>query len=1006
MNNQYFANIITSVRGHAKEIGGIGLIILCAAFLLWYMCHIFKNKGRWKIYEPQFPQHIKTWHGYVERSKYERNAERITRYKENVRLMFDWKTTTADYEWMFWDPSGLKRKEHELKREQTFLRHLPRWMRSWEPGYLRTDKYRDVEQGVNSANMFRIELPPHYQKTCGSAQIFSQAEVSHSCNVLTSGCPVMTGALIESCDCPVLHTVRRRKNTSVSPSAWHADSKETSRAIRTQLLMQPEKTCLFTINDVQSETEILVKTLPSGYEQASQRAVSVPLEDPPRLEGKKPIRALVSASTKPWGKMHFVLHELDQNRSPEGLRGRRHNTEVSTHHDRANCSTAALVEPSKQLKQPVLSTHSYAILDHYRRTSQGSLYREVKGSNPAMDQISARGSIKKQWRDYKAEALLGILSSAQYSRQVSMPPLQSATSSIGRSDSENIPSPRSGVSRCASQPNTIQRSYRTRSTTGRVLGNLSRINETQCVDETESPRKGSVGMPHVKKYVRPKDQRSCAPMVSGTEESLQLVLWPHRVKAISTIGSANLTPELTAQTKERVPSRIGPVLKQPFRQGKARLNNTMPSFGEQSGNAGPTSKAIFRPPRNIPQTLPAKDFISRPTSVASERETSRQTQSLPDKVTVGNVHQRLKWLEWELAPGYRQDLIPLPLMLELGDPQPVGGCGASLEKIKRHSSSLEEIRTQSRFYRPIEKPESEMVHAATSMVTAAWMARHSPYGLPQNVSAEELMFYSSGGDFSRTLEDWQNPESPKQPVVPNEFIDHGGAKGPIQHKRATSRSPSVSGIAVKKLRRIAKLNLRRHRRNTVGKAKVIQQSPGVINHFGAEEAVGESTEQEESTATQTPQDVDQPPDNSTLQGIEGPSVSSTLLDDRELRDDLAAKDVEEPHQCAIDQDVNKGVEFDNSQVSKEPSESPTSQDAKDAYDSFISQDVKVPVEESTPHCTEEAYKIAPSLDRQHPLQKFHDSYRSGFGMPEVSSKTFALNIGLNFTDVSVDNRIK
>lgn len=988
---------------HAKEIGVIGFIILCAAFLIWYICHSIHKKGQWKVYEPQFPQHIRTWYGYVERSKYERNAERISRYRKDIRALFGWKTTTADYEWMFWDPTGLKRKEYELKREQTFFRYLPRWMRSWEPQYLRTEKYRDVEQGVNPTEIFRTELPPRHDKACRTAQSSNQVDDFRSYIELPLDCPVVTSTPIESCDDPALQTIRRRKNTGPSPSAWHANSKETSRAICTQLLMPPKKTLLSITEDVQSEAEVSPKTLLSALKQTAQRAVTLPLKNKPKLENKEQMRLALAASVESQGKMHFALCGLDKHRGPEDIRDRPHNTEISTSHDLTKFSTAAAIKPFMPLKELTFATRSPVFLHYHRRIGKGSFGSKSRASNSARGRVITGGllrDVSNQWRAYEAAACLedsrAIL---QGSRQMSMSSFQRVVDRTRSSGSENVPLSRREGSRYASQSNISQESYHIGSLKRLQLGSLTQVKERKYMDDTGSPGKASAGVPRLEIYVHPNTSKICALTDDTMEQSLQLSFRPYRVRVTNTINSSKPTRELVLKAKADVAKGFSPAPMQISQQVNLRTEKVRPPSAQQSRNADPANRSSIGPVCKRSRTLPAKSLIYRPASVSLRQENSRQNPSVSDKLFVCDIYQRLRWLERELTPGFRQNPHQLPFLLDLGHPQPINMCGASPEIIKRRSSSLGETRSQSRCYQLNHELETERVPVATAMVAAAWVARQPPHGLPHDVSAEELNYYSRGDDVLRTLEDWHDPEGSEQPAKVNRVIAHDRSKGPNYRRQTISRSASLSKLAVKKLRRVGKLNVRRRRQNT---ARTSHQSSSTSKHSRAERDANEvelyeddahaagsvgTARDEESTATQTPQDVDEPSDHSNSQDTERTSVTSTLLDGRELP------------KLQIHRDVKQEIERKGSQVSKEPWKIHTSQNAGNAYIISNSSDLKSPVKDSILQCTEDPFGVTPGPYVEHPLARFHKSYRSGLSSPNASAQPVTQQYSPNPSDV-------
>ena len=196
--------------------------------------------------ENQF--YARVWHGWVEREKYSRQKQRSKRFKHYIIRKLTWKTTTTDYSWIFWDPDGCKQKAFQDAKDQTFIRHLPLWMRSYRPGTAQGDgRLGDPERGQTSQH--RI-----YKVSCNSSGHFSlshsapksatttdQIHKTHSRHASEVAAAVMSGALPDIRGEDYTSTLHRRRAPNGRPRIWCTGSAETDRAAACQLLSSPSE---------------------------------------------------------------------------------------------------------------------------------------------------------------------------------------------------------------------------------------------------------------------------------------------------------------------------------------------------------------------------------------------------------------------------------------------------------------------------------------------------------------------------------------------------------------------------------------------------------------------------------------------------------------------------------------------------------------------------------------------------------------------------------------------
>ena len=915
------------------KYGSIYLGIMGGVALLWYACHLIRNCGRWKVRVPNGPQYIRTWHGWIKHSRYQRHAERKRRFRGKFRGRFNWKTTTADYKWIFFDPTGMKKREYHLRREQTFLRYLPQWMRSWEPQFVPADKFRDLEQGADSAHMSRIDLPPRYSQISRNVPIISQVDGSRSCVEVTPNYPFMSGALPDCCDCPVAHTVRRRKNIDPSRVVWHANGEESSRAICNQLLMSRKTTHLSMIKAVQSEADVPPETLLNTAEQVAQRAISLPCRDMSTPVNKKQIRHSVSTSIDALGKMRSDLDGLNQTQGPGHSRYRPYNKEISISHRRAESRKTAIIEALKQPSAPKATNQNTVITDYCerrRRENYGSKRRALNPTTSRADTDGPLSRVSKHQRDTQIEAIMDAPKFVQGDLHVSVSSFEGVLARILRYSSENKSPQRMRERRYALQLNGYRRQSQLRYPEPIEIEGAT---QTDGSDDPKSLQKIPNGKPQREEHFHPGSLRVVALTDSAIEGSLELMFSPNRFKVLSTMGSPRSVSELTLEKKENIPLRISQV---PVQQRTLCFPKQRPLLRQYSGNADTHRKRSLGLPDKITPAPSREHRVTLSTIKASKRTLPSRIPSFPKRASLRDVCERLEWFQWELMPGFRKTIHEIPYLLDLADPQPIGMCGGTSERIHRRTGK--ETRPQSRYHKPLNEVEFDIIPADTAIVTDAWIAPQPPHGLPHATINQKPLLYSRGSDTLWALDDWQQLNGQKQPESLNPVKDEDRYQRPKRRKRSKPNNHSVSGLVVKKLRRIGKLNVRRYRQIASHEAKPFCEDQSTSDFadekrntshcehkerdIGVEE-IPESAEQPEGEVgdNQSPES-----DASTLLGTEEPSGSPTLVNDEERLDALVSKDFK-----------------DHSELSVSPWQSM-------------------------------AYKIDPRLFDEHPLSRFHNSY--------------------------------
>ena len=515
-----------------KTQGPLCIGVMCAVALVLYAGHRIHKLGRGKLFVHNSPQYIRTWHGYIKYSRYQRHADRMERVREKCRGRFNWKTTTADYKWLFFDPTGMKKREYQLRRERTLLRYLPKWTRSLEPHRHHPDKYRDLEQGVCSKQIFRIELPPRHGQISQSLRIISHADVSHSCVGVTPDNPFMTGALPDYCDCPIAHVVGREKSTDPPLVGWHAKGNEPSRVVWNQLLKSRKNTHRSVIKDVRGEADVLSNTLSTTITQLAQRADTLPRENVGGLGSQSNLQNLVSTSTKAFGKMPSGHCELGRNLDSERIRRYPHHPESSTSCYFAYSVDTATIEAFKQPTAPdaVISDYNKRRLQEVSRNERSVSDRSISRA----DTNSSLSRVSKKKGDLQVEVSRGSPRLVPSDCQVSLSPFQNVLGRIRRFPSGTRASRKKG------EPSHTLPSNGDR----RHLQDFAQIDGN---DDSEPLKEISNGKVQREEHERSKGLRANVETDGAMEGSSRYAWWPHRFSALGTIGSRRAVSESTGK---------------------------------------------------------------------------------------------------------------------------------------------------------------------------------------------------------------------------------------------------------------------------------------------------------------------------------------------------------------------------------------------------------------------------------------------------------------------------
>lgn len=109
-------------------------------FVPWGLWRIIRNWGSWKIHTPSpRPHYVRTPFGWVDRHTWQLKQAKKAKRKAAKRYQHKiYRTTRANYKWIFYDPTGELQQRFNDQKEQSYLRFLPSWMRSYPHGTLQS----------------------------------------------------------------------------------------------------------------------------------------------------------------------------------------------------------------------------------------------------------------------------------------------------------------------------------------------------------------------------------------------------------------------------------------------------------------------------------------------------------------------------------------------------------------------------------------------------------------------------------------------------------------------------------------------------------------------------------------------------------------------------------------------------------------------------------------------------------------------------------------------------
>ena len=130
--------------------------LLSFIFVAWTLWRIIHDWGSWKIHAPSpRPQYLRKSFGWVGQETLELKQAKLDKRKEAKRDNHKfYRTTKADYKWIFHDPTGKLQQRFDDQKKRSYLRLLPSWMRSYPHGTLQSGVL--VKQGKAPKGIYQL----------------------------------------------------------------------------------------------------------------------------------------------------------------------------------------------------------------------------------------------------------------------------------------------------------------------------------------------------------------------------------------------------------------------------------------------------------------------------------------------------------------------------------------------------------------------------------------------------------------------------------------------------------------------------------------------------------------------------------------------------------------------------------------------------------------------------------------------------------------------------------
>ena len=792
--------VVAIHENHAafRNLGLISVAVLLLPFIIWGIWNTVKGWGKWRVQQAgDRPHYVRTWHGWVEAEKEAARARGRAKLRNHIRQKLVWKTTTADYSWIFWDPSGAKRQEYEENRRHSIIRHLPRWTRSDKPGSLSPDariapnRLGAAEEGKVSWRSFRhsSEIQPlEFSFTGNQSWLRSSSKKGADAwtenHTRSDSLPMMTGALADSRNALSLSNVRRGRHSMGQFQVWDAD-------IQDQFLV-PEQTGNLgaDIDSARQSGASALHVQPSlaGF---ARRASSLPLFATLRvaynarrrlkdfLETLSPIRSLRKARPFPAGD-----HSAPEN--PDDLQGSGHMT-TRLRNPEGNLQASIPPESMQIFNQMFEPLANPVVLNPFM--SIGTEYSGTAGrpGSPIMDWTAKRE--RAGISEYEADGASSFLSRTY-----------SSASFRSRSNGEY---PDMHLSEASLQKMKDSMTTSKLDTYGRMGNHHARGVHVSDSFFQGNYSPGSIGL-HFSLLPRNTSGKNL------TSKSTPVV--PPRSRTVS--SEASFAEHLS------------------FTESLSMLLHADPFHPPQRTNPKSATRVPFDLPRSSTQMRSPTKSSTRSTTNAktikkgSNSGTSGLSQakramiertgclSPLERAFLDDIDLRLSRLDYELSPGFRGPLADVTSPIWWFEPVPYAASVACrdtqsfINHIKVRTRPLNPPPILRRSHTTLDIPEIIDTNVPSTVLrrrassqdfilprrtstfngepeegaidTAAWILRRPPMGALHEDSAENSLLFTSGRGTPKTLLEWQRSE-PSLPL--QQAFDRAAAisRRPVKH---------------------------------------------------------------------------------------------------------------------------------------------------------------------------------------------------------------------------------
>lgn len=824
-----------------NNIALYSMIILCAPFLIWILWIFIKGRGKWRIGKAgNKPHYVRTWHGWAEAEDGANSVLRHARIKQTIQKKLIWKTTTADYSWIFWDVDGTKYQNYRSQRDQSILRYLPTWLRSHASGSLEPgsriapNRLGAAEEGKISLRSFRhsSEIQPvgfsftRYQAWARSYAGRRNSTVAR--NPTIGGLDtMMTGAVQDSRTEDSSGTVRRRKRLGKEVQVWNANSQETLRATHVQFLSAKKTTDVIPGMGPATGTAptFELQSTPEPHHVSNgftHRAFSLPPFA--ALRNTYHLRHWSSSTPAANPPLHSQTAQVSYpDRVPQGIRPPENSEELHSPCHHTSCHNMArqrtlenlhILLPHEQteflqnLNQQLEICARPVILNPL--ASVGAEYSGTDGrpGSPAMDWTShwePRDAYGHELNEYEDDGNLDGASSFQCSSRSSTSLYACFNGEYQKLNSDEGLLMQAKNSVVSSKLDSLDRMS--------IHGARRLLASDGAFKARYAP--GEISLD------------PCRPLQAGYEDYLGFSVYGKKKaldeeshsEHVSLIKNLPESPVLNPKIKTKHSACS-------LRRPKNRLAecNVLDVFNELTPTASQTkSNSISRTTTKAFGIESGSKTLNRSKNLENPRTTA--LFSSDEKSFLDDLHRRLHRLDYELSPGFRGpqgdstdpkwwfEAIPFSALVvsrasrSLLPGPPTQRSPLNAPPVQRRSFTISNISQtkDSSDTNGTHKPRvsAQGLPGCTlscrsepdmgAIDTAAWMLRRPPMGAFREDSADKTLLFTSGRGPSKTLSEWQQSSEPFQPI-----------------KQALQKASKISKLPAKHLcSRLGKLNLDR-----------------------------------------------------------------------------------------------------------------------------------------------------------------------------------------------------